>query len=118
MKPEAVFQEAVTDLASYCGWKWWHFADSRRDVGGGRLVGDAGAKGFPDLVLAHTVRARLWHVELKTDKGTLSADQIETLRALDLAGGLCFVWRPSDWDAEIEPALTGRKAPTPWRWTP
>ena len=52
---EADFQAAVIDLAEAQGWKVAHFHDSRRWVpthfGGGKWVGDAQAKGWPDLVL-------------------------------------------------------------------
>ena len=71
---EADFQAAVIELAEAQGWKVAHFHDSRRWVpdprhgaGGGKWVGDAQAKGWPDLVL---VRGRVsLFVELKRDGG-------------------------------------------------
>lgn len=128
---EKQFERAVRELAEAKGWLVAHFSDSRREVvnrrtGERRLVGDSGAKGFPDLVMAR--RGRIVFVELKASKGRLSSEQKEWLVAL---GGepdgsvpveiaLRFqigsvkstseiskwvrCWRPSDW-AEIESVL-------------
>ena len=61
---EADFQQAVIELARICGWKVAHFHDSRRQVGD-KFVGDADAKGWPDLVLVRG--ERLLIRELKAD---------------------------------------------------
>jgi hypothetical protein len=90
---ERDFQTAVIQYARLQGWLVAHFHDSRRQVGE-RLVGDADAKGFPDLVL---VRDRLLIRELKSDRGRLSVAQMHWLAALKRAGVDAGVWRPADW---------------------
>ena len=93
--PESDWQETVMDYARLKGWKVVHFHDSRRQRGG-KLVGDADAAGWPDLVL---IRGR--HVlfrELKTERGRLSGPQAEMLDALRGAGQDAGVWLPSDWE--------------------
>lgn len=91
---EAAWQEQVVRLAQLYGWLVYHTFDSRRSTAG-----------FPDLVLVHPRRGRVIFAELKTDKGTLSAPQIEwnaalqqvaaTLRAPEFA---VYVWRPKDFE--------------------
>ena len=111
---EKEFERRVRDQASSLGWAWWHFSDSRRQLGkGGRLVGDAGAAGFPDYTLAHS-RHGLVFAELKTRTGKLSDPQRRSLDALAGAtvtaaprGVRVHVWRPADWDDVIIPVLTG-----------
>ena len=96
---EKQFEQAVRQLAEAKGWLVGHFSDSRREVvnrstGERRLVGDSGAKGFPDLVMAR--RGRIIFAELKAAKGRLSGEQKEWLVAL---GG------ESDGSVPVEVAL-------------
>ena len=98
---EAEFQAAVIDLARLCGWKVAHFHDSRRQVGQ-KMVGDADAKGWPDLVLAR--RYRLLFRELKTNKGKVTLEQDQWIMALEQGGVNVGVWRPEDW-VKIEEEL-------------
>jgi hypothetical protein len=113
MQPtEREFQTVVIQAAEAHGWTWWHFADSRRQVGS-RLVGDAGAAGFPDLTLAHS-RWGLVMAELKSRSGKLRPAQQRSLDALGSAvataaprGVLVHVWRPDDWDTVVLPVLAG-----------
>lgn len=128
---EKQFERAVRELAAAKGWLVAHFSDSRREVvnrrtGERRLVGDSGAKGFPDLVMARG--GRIVFAELKAAKGRLSGEQKEWLVALggefdgsvppDIAlrfqiGSVQSTsqiskwvrcWRPEDWP-EIERVL-------------
>lgn len=90
--PEREFQGTVVDLALLRGWRVFHDHDSRRN-----------AAGLPDLLLVKPPRM-IW-VELKAEKGRLSAEQQQWLDAL----GRCtevstFVWRPHQWD-EIQEVL-------------
>lgn len=100
--PERSFQAWVIDTARLNGWLVWHFSDSRREVrvrdGGSRLVGDAGARGWPDLALAHHGRRLFMVRELKTDRGRLTCGQRDTLAVLEAAGVDVGVWRPKDSD--------------------
>ena len=98
---EAEFQAAVIDLARLCGWKIVHFHDSRRQVGQ-QLIGDANAKGWPDLVLARG--GALLFRELKSSKGKVTDDQVAWIQVLEGTGADACVWRPEDWD-EIEHTL-------------
>jgi hypothetical protein len=112
---EAAFQRAVIELAETLGWRVAHFHDSRKQLRGGRLVGDKRAAGFPDLVLCR--RGRLLFVELKAEKGKLRPAQVDWLADLqeveaDAAGRVVVrTWRPSDWDSgEIATVLARRIA--------
>lgn len=110
---EASFQRSVMELAQIGGWKLAHHHDSRRQIRPGVHVGDKSAAGFPDLVLCRG--DRVIFAELKTQKGRLSAAQIEWLDALrvvesNAAGRVTVrVWRPADWP-EIERLLTPEAA--------
>jgi hypothetical protein len=115
---ERDFQTAVIQYARLQGWLVAHFHDSRRQVAD-RLVGDADAKGFPDLVM--TREGFLIFAELKTEKGRVSPAQRQWLDALQLPAWWLHgrsgyppallrvvVWRPSDWPA-IEAELSAKE---------
>lgn len=99
---EHEFQAAVVQLAETCGWRTMHVRPSR--VRGGRWATATSIPGWPDLtILGH---GRVLFVELKADRGRLSADQRQVLDELRAAGQDARVWRPTDW-REIEATLTG-----------
>lgn len=86
---EAAFQSQVVDLAKWCGWKVFHWPDSRRVT----------QPGWPDLVF---VRApEFFCAELKTNTGRLSKDQVQVLSELRESGIEVHVWRPKDFNAII-----------------
>lgn len=87
---------SVRDLARAGGWRMAHFRDSRREVTGGRFVGDSGAVGFPDVVLVHAASGQVLYRELKRMSGYLRPEQREWLQALVDAGEDAGVWRPCD----------------------
>ena len=91
---EAQWQRLVCDLASVCGWTFYHTHDSRRSPAG-----------FPDLVL---VRERVLFVELKTERGRLRPEQRAWGMSLMLAGQDWRWWKPSDW-SEVVATLTGEE---------
>ena len=93
--PEADWQATVMDYARLLGWHVTHFHDSRRERGG-KLVGDADAAGWPDLVLIRG--GAILFRELKTERGRLSGPQAEMLTRLRDAGQDVGVWRPRDWE--------------------
>ena len=92
---EKAFMAAVMQEAKRRGWRMYHTHNSRKS-----------AAGFPDLVL---VRERVLWIELKTDAGTVAADQANWLEDLAAAGQDVHVWRPKDWP-EILHALTTHHA--------
>jgi hypothetical protein len=83
---EAEWQRQVLELAGYYGWRSYHTYDSRRST-----------PGFPDLVLVRP--PELLFVELKTDKGRLSAAQRDWLADLVDAGAEVYIWTPRGFDA-------------------
>ena len=85
---EGDFQARVLQLAKATGWSHYHTHDSRKSPAG-----------FPDLVLW---RDRVMFRELKTNTGTATPAQLETLFALDGAGADARVWRPKMWEAIVE----------------
>lgn len=91
---EQQLMEAVLELAAWLRYKAYHTHDSRHS-----------AAGFPDLVLCG--RGRVVFVELKSEKGQLTAAQMEWYTQLIANGGDAFVWRPADWlDGSIREELT------------
>lgn len=88
---ERDFMQQIIDLAKLRGWLVYHTHDSRRSEAG-----------FPDLVMVRG--GNVLAIEVKSEKGKLTADQEEWLDALDLAIARATCWRPSDWPA-IEEAL-------------
>jgi hypothetical protein len=123
---ERAFQSQVTNLATFYGWKWAHFHDSRRQVvrrGQTAVIGDAAAAGFPDLVLVRG--PELLFVELKAEKGRTRPTQVEWIKALrvveeavqrtrqgDIWGTELAVevhlWKPRDWDEVHDRLARGR----------
>ena len=81
----------VLKAAAVTGWRTYHTHDSRHS-----------ASGFPDLVMVR--QGRILFAELKSEKGTLSAEQVAWLH--DLEPAEVYVWRPSQWlDRTIETVL-------------
>ena len=81
---EREFQSQVVSLAKRLGYSVYHTYDSRRSE-----------PGFPDLVC---VRDRVIFVELKTEKGRLSAAQRTWIERLANADAEIYVWRPGGLD--------------------
>jgi hypothetical protein len=109
---EREFQESVIQLAQICGFKVAHFRAARTTTGWRTPVSGDGA-GYPDLTLVRP--PELLIVELKAERGKLSAAQREWLQALDMCGVEIAVWRPRDWPA-IEERLTRPRSGTV-HWT-
>ncbi len=100
---EQAFQRQVIALARLHHWRVAHFRPART-AKGWRTPCQADAAGWPDLVLCRP--PRLLFVELKSERGRLSAEQEAWIDALTRAGQVCLLWRPSDWE-EIERVLSG-----------
>lgn len=91
---EAQWQHQVIELAAILGYKANH---TRRSIGkGGRWVTATSIVGWPDLVLYSPSKQRTIYVELKSDKGRLTAEQTQVLDDLRKSGNEVAVWRPSD----------------------
>ena len=99
---EAQWQRQVTDLAELLGWTWAHFRPARTEQGWRTPVSGPGGAGFPDLVLW---RERVIFVELKSDRGRMSAEQDAVWLGLTNAGAEAYVWAPRDFDDAVRPTL-------------
>ncbi len=92
---EREFQTLVVALAKRLGYLVYHTHDSRKSEAG-----------FPDLVLAGG-KLTLF-IELKAEKGTVSAAQQKWLDALSGSGSAVYLWFPRHWPL-IEKVLEGAK---------
>ena len=82
---ESDLQALVVQAAKLYGWRVYHTFDSRRSV-----------PGFPDLVLCRP--PALLMIELKSEKGKATREQIEWLTALGACRGvIADIWQPADW---------------------
>jgi hypothetical protein len=79
---EAELMEAIRSMVRDLQLHAFHAADSRRSWG----------RGFPDLVV--TGRAGTIFREVKTESGSLSAEQRQWGEALQASGERWSVWRP------------------------
>lgn len=95
---ERDWQGLVHTFATFNGWSTYHTFDSR-----------SSQPGWPDLVLCRP--PELIIVELKTDKGKVTAAQQDWLDQLTAAGVETHVWRPSDW-TDVEARLKRKQAAT------
>lgn len=101
---EADFQSRVIDTAKWCGWMV-HHSRPVQDSDGTWSTPIQGDPGLPDLVLARGGVVLL--VELKSDKGKPTKDQVKWL---DAAGTWGRLWRPADWPQVLEELSTHRRA--------
>ena len=97
---EKLFQESVMKLCKINNWMVAHMSPSSPRPG----VWKTDCKGFPDLVLTsmHQPSRGVLFVELKTNIGKLSAEQVEYAHRLINAGMEYYIWRPADTDKIIE----------------
>lgn len=94
---ERLWQDKVEQIAKMNSWLIFH--PSPHQVRPGVYRSDG--KGFPDLCMAHPTKGVLF-VELKTETGRLSSDQIKWAEALIANGIEYYVWRPSQIDLIAE----------------
>ena len=98
MISEKHFLLQVRELARVENWLTYHTHRSERSE-----------PGFPDLVLCRP--PRVIFVELKTERGRLSADQRLWLDVLFRCNEVeTYLWRPQDWDRIVEKLKRGRDA--------
>jgi hypothetical protein len=87
---EKQFAQQVVHLARIRGWRIYHPWNSMHSPAG-----------FPDLCMVRL--ARVVFVELKSDKGKATPDQLAWLTDLDATGKVeAYLWRPVDWMAVEE----------------
>lgn len=90
---EAQWQQQVIDLAHALQWKHLHV---RRSIGKGRKWTTAtNVSGWPDLYLWHD-RHGFAALELKSETGEATPEQLDVLAQLERAGARVMVARPSD----------------------
>ena len=109
---EKDFQATIIQLAQLCGWMIAHFRPAMTSKGWRTPVqGDAG---FPDLVLVSPPcksgprlgKRIVAFIEVKSDRGKLTAEQKKWLDALhDVDWVMARVWKPDD-AQEVEDFLT------------
>ena len=101
---EAAFMAQVTDYARLRGWEWMHIAPGLNERGRYRtpVSGPLGS-GWPDLIMVRG--SDLIAVELKSERGSITALQRRVLSTLEQALIEVHVWRPTDWP-EIEKRLS------------
>ena len=99
---EAAFQQTVIDLATLLGWHHLHVRRSR--VRDDQWATSTNIAGWPDLFLWHPLQRRQIAAELKSDRGSPTADQLIVLASLAESGVEAHIWRPRDWD-DIERIL-------------
>ena len=100
---ERDFQSAIIDLAHLRGYRIHHCRPAVTPSGkwATHISGDPG---FCDLVLAKP--GRILFLEVKSDRGRVTPDQVAWLAALDTVSGVTArVVRPEHWDWVVE-ALT------------
>lgn len=95
---EAQFQRFVQDLLTLNGYQLqFHVADSRK-MANGRMIGDKGAVGFPDILAIRPADGDILVIECKSRTGRVRPEQIEWLDAFRDAGVDAYLWRPGDED--------------------
>jgi len=97
---ERILQNAVMELATFLGWRYYHTYDARRSN-----------PGYPDLHLWHPKTGRFLFIELKSSNGAVSKEQNEVLGELaDVYGpDHVDVWWPKDYfSGKIEKTLRVR----------
>ena|SRR5678816_2749095 len=100
---ESQFMGTVTDYALRRGWEWLHILPGLNERGRYRTpVTGALGSGWPDLILIRG--SDILAVELKSERGQVTALQRRVMQTLEQVLIETHVWRPSDWP-EIEKRL-------------
>lgn len=90
---EAEWQEQVIQIAHLTGWRHLHV---RRSIGKGRQWTTAtNIIGWPDLLLWAPDRGFI-ALELKSETGKATPEQLAVLRELEASGARTMIARPSD----------------------
>lgn len=92
---ESELQKWVEQLATHCGWTWYHNADSRRSP-----------SGLPDLILMKPPLLLFKELKKLGRGRTLKPEQSTWIAGLNECGVEAGVWTPAD-IPEIWQTLTG-----------
>lgn len=104
---ETEWQEQVIELAHTLGWKHMFV---RRSIGKGKKWTTAtNVKGWLDLTMWSERQQRVMFVELKSEAGEPTPEQIAMMKSWSLAGQEVYLWRPSD----LEEAARVLRGPKP-----
>ena len=91
---EATWQEQLLDLAHFLGWKHMFV---RKSIGKGKKWTTAtNVKGWLDLTLWHERQQRVMFVELKSESGEPTPEQLAMMASWTKAGQENYLWYPSD----------------------
>lgn len=96
---ETEWQQVAVALLHSLGWRHLHV---RRTIGRGKKwVTSTNVVGWPDLYAWHEGQRRQVAIELKSERGATSPEQVAVLASLAAAGVETMVARPSDFDALV-----------------
>ncbi len=95
---ERELQKGVIDVARILGYRVSAFRPAQTSKGWRTAVQGDGV-GWPDLCIVG--QGRILFRELKVGRNTLSAEQVEWIRALEEAGSDVGVWTDVDWHSGL-----------------
>lgn len=92
---EKQWQQQVSDLLKYHGYRVYHTYNSIRSE-----------PGFPDVLACNPRTGDMFVAELKSEKGVPTAQQLEWLAFFECCDVTAYVWRPHDIDLVVERVST------------
>jgi hypothetical protein len=90
---ESDLLDAITEAATFCGWRWFHLANDQRTVFRGHV-------GWPDLFMVKG--SRVLALELKRQGNKPTGSQTAWLDALNQTSIQAHVIYPDDLDTVLE----------------
>jgi hypothetical protein len=106
MKESELLSFALTCLKQ-SGLVYWRVPNGPvvHSIGNKQIRKKSPIKGFPDIAGVFP-NGKFFAIELKTDKGRLSAEQVEWITKLNMSGGMALVLRTKDEIREFIEAAT------------
>lgn len=102
---ERDFARQVEELLNLYKWRWCHFRPARVKGKGkdGWVTPLSGYSGFPDYVAVRMGEpTRLLFIELKSEKGRVTEEQMKWFVSLVASGNESYIWKPSDWNEILD----------------
>jgi len=93
---ESEWMHQVIDLVELLGYEWAHFRPAQTSKGWRTPVSGPLGKGFPDLVLLRDRDQRFLVIELKSEAGRLTDEQLHVLASFRASNVQALVARPGD----------------------